>query len=195
MATTHRHRIEERGFRPRFRPSRRRFLATGLAGAVVLGGAGLLAARPGRARVPDQGGFAFLRPPDRLIMGAIAPVLLEGALPAGEGERELALAEVVAGVDRAFAVLPATTRAEARQLFDLMELAPARVLLAGLWRDWNEAAPDDLDRALRSWRNSRFDLLRTAYLALHEVTVFAWYANPRAWPAMGYDGPPKVSGG
>lgn len=180
-------------FRPAFRPSRRRFLATGGVGIVLLSGAGLVAPLRARAETAAADGFAFLRPADRAIMGAVAPVLLEGALPDEASEREIALAEVVAGVDRAFAVLPPTTRTEARQLFDLLGFAPARMLVAGLWRDWAAAAPGAIDGALRSWRDSRFDLLRTAYLALHEVTMVSWYANPRAWPSIGYEGP-RVDG-
>ena len=40
--------------------------------------------------------------------------------------------------------------------------------------------------------DSRFALLRSAYAALHQLVFAAWYANPRAWAATGYGGPPSL---
>jgi hypothetical protein len=39
---------------------------------------------------------------------------------------------------------------------------------------------------------SGFALLRSAYDALHQIVLAAWYGNPRSWPAIGYGGPPSV---
>ena len=167
----------------RLRPSRRQFLKAGVAGCAALTLASLAARAPARA---DQGAFAFLGPQDRVIVAAIAPVMLAGALPEG------AVPEVVLGVDQAIAGLAPATQDELRQLFDLLGLGIARVLVAGLWPAWEEAGAEDVAAFLERWRTSRFDLLRSAYLGLHELIIAAWYGNPGAWPRIGYPGPPEL---
>jgi len=178
----------------RFRPSRRQFLKAGVAGCAVLALASLAARAPARAQsgTPPEQPFAFLGPKDRAIVAAIAPVMLAGALPVGEVEREPTVAEVVRGVDRAISGLAPATQAELRQLFDLLGLAIARVVVAGLWPAWEEAGAADIAAFLERWRTSRFDLLRSAYLGLHELIIAAWYGNERAWLRIGYPGPPEL---
>lgn len=173
------------------RPSRRELLKTGVLGCAALAIVGLAAAAWARAQ-PIEGDFTFLTPEDRVIVAAIAPVMLAGALPAGGTERASAEIEVVRGVDRAISGLAPATQAELRQLFDLLGLGIARVLVAGLWPSWDEAGAEDIAGFLERWRTSRFDLLRSAYLGLHELIIAAWYGNPRAWPRIGYPGPPEL---
>ena len=173
------------------RPSRRELLKTGVLGCATLAFVGLAAGARARAQ-PIEGDFTFLTPEDRVIVAAIAPVMLAGALPAGGTERASAEIEVVRGVDRAISGLAPATQAELRQLFDLLGLGIARVLVAGLWPSWDEAGAEDIAGFLERWRTSRFDLLRSAYLGLHELIIAAWYGNPRAWPRIGYPGPPEL---
>ena len=175
------------------RPSRRQLLKAGVLGCAALAFASLAArARAQGAAQPLAGDFAFLTPEDRVIVAAIAPVMLAGALPAGGAARQSAEAEVVEGVDRAISGLAPATQAELRQLFDLLGLGIARVLVAGLWPSWDEAGAEDIAGFLARWKESRFDLLRSAYLGLHELIIAAWYGNPRAWPRIGYPGPPEL---
>ena len=175
------------------RPSRRQVLKTGVLGCAVLGIAALTATNLARGQLAaaiDAERFAFLTPDDRAVVTAIAPVMLDGTLPAGGAERAAAMRDVVLGVDRAISGLPPATQAELRQLFDLLGLGIARIMVAGLWQPWERAEPQDIAAFLRSWRESWFSLLRTAYLALHELIFAAWYGNPRSWPRIGYPGPP-----
>ena len=44
---------------------------------------------------------------------------------------------------------------------------------------------------MQDWRLHRFALLRTAYGALHDLSLGAWYAQPASWNAIGYPGPLK----
>ena len=127
----------------------------------------------------------------RAIVAAIVPALLEGALPAGE-EAAPARAEVVAAVDQTIAGLPPAVRNELDQLFSLLDFAPTRCLVAGVWSPWSEASRDDIAAFLDRWRASRFALLRSAYGALHQIVFAAWYGDSRAWPAIGYGGPPSL---
>ncbi len=128
----------------------------------------------------------------RDIIAAIVPELLKGAIPY---EAVAARAEVVAGVDRAIAGLPPATRKELDELFSLLSFAPTRCLVAGVWAPWRSASPESIAEFLDRWRDSRFALLRSAYGALHQLVLAAWYGNPRSWSAIGYAGPPSLEFG
>jgi hypothetical protein len=64
-----------------------------------------------------------------------------------------------------------------------------------VWSPWPEATRESIAAFLVGWRTSRFALLRSAYGALHQIILGAWYGNPRAWPAIGYPGPPSLGSG
>jgi len=61
-------------------------------------------------------------------------------------------------------------------------------------QDWPPvpAADADWSATLDRLRDSHIGLLRAAYDALHQLVMAAWYGNPRAWPAIGYPGPPEL---
>ncbi len=84
-------------------------------------------------------------------------------------------------------------RKEIDQLFALLAFAPSRALLAGVWSPWSEASARSIAAFLAQWRDSRFALKRSAYGALHQLIMAAWYGSPDAWPAIGYPGPPSLA--
>ena len=127
----------------------------------------------------------------RTVLAAIIPVLLQGALPATP-DAPAARAETLARVEAAVAGLPPATRKEIAELFSLLSFAPTRCLVAGVWSSWSEATADSVAAFLARWRDSRFALLRSGYAALHQLVFAAWYADPRAWAATGYVGPPAL---
>jgi hypothetical protein len=169
------------------RISRRTLLKAGLAG-----GAALLLARclytPSSSRAPSAS--AGLESGARSILAALIPVMLEGALPRDADAS--ARAEVLAAIEQEIAGLPPATREELAQLFSLLGFAPTRCVVAGVWSAWPDATEASIASFLNRWRDSRFPLLRSAYAALHQLILAAWYANPRAWPATGYAGPPSL---
>lgn len=169
------------------RLSRRTLLKVGVAGAATL----LLARWLYHPAPPRTDSRNALDPAARSIVAAIIPVFLDGALasdPQVTGARD----ETLAGVERAINGLPPATRQEISDLFSLLAFAPTRCLLAGIWSPWPEASAEAIESFLRRWRGSRFALLRSAYAALHQLVLSAWYAQPRAWPAIGYPGPPPL---
>jgi len=50
----------------------------------------------------------------------------------------------------------------------------------------------DIEKFLRNWQESRVDLLKSGYQALHDLVFGAWYADPASWAAIGYAGPPSL---
>ena len=171
--------------------SRRTFLTAGIAGGAALVLARWFAARDSPRDVDAQR-FEWLDAPAREIVAAIVPVMLAGALPTLGPDVLSARDEVVAGVDRAIAGLPPAVRKEIGELFALLDFAPTRSLIAGIWSRWERAPAADIAAFLDTWRDSRFALLRSGYAALHQLVDAAWYGNPRAWQAIGYSGPPSL---
>jgi len=158
--------------------TRREFLKTGVAGALLLNIAGC-------SRAPGDGGRA-------VVLAALIPVFLEGALPAGGETRSELITRTIAGVEKAIAGLSLSTQKEVGELFDLLSFAPTRMIVVGIWSPWPEATPQAIGEFLESWRHSRFDLLKSGYAALHDLIFGAWYARPDTWAAINYPGPPKV---
>jgi hypothetical protein len=179
-------------------PTRRQFLRAGIAG-----GALLLAVRAAYGPfsadpvVAEDTGFdyAVLRAKDRSVLAAVAPVMLAGALPAGDREREQAIVAVIRGVDRAVSGLPPGVQEEVAELFALLGFPLTRRLLAGVGSPWLQASAESVQGFLERWRASRLALLRSAYAALHELIMAAWYGNPAAWARIGYPGPPAITTG
>jgi hypothetical protein len=165
---------------------RRRFLKLGLIGAIGLaaGGAVYRAVRGPAPLAP----FA-LDGDASLVLGALIPALLAGMLPTEPAARGAAVAHTAERVKGAVRGLPLATQKEVQDLFGLLALAPARRFLAGVSGDWAGATPDQVGEFLQSWRHHRLATLQTAYLALHDLVLGAWYSDPASWPAIGYPGP------
>lgn len=166
---------------------RRLFLALGFAGAATFAAAGWWVA--GR-KWPADG----LDVEAQEIVAALVPAMLGDALPASGVARGEAISETVRHVQRAIAGLPPAARAEIGQLFALLSLTPARRAFAGVASPWASASDAEIAAFLDSWRDSRWELKRSAYDALHQLINAAWYGNPRAWNAIGYPGPPALEG-
>ena len=174
-------------------PTRRTFLVAGIAGGTTLAAAWLL--RGGRHPSSATGATAALSRLDRdapAIIAAIAPVMLEGALPADAAGHAAALDATVANVASAVAGLPPAAQKELSQLFALLAFAPTRLALGGIATTWPEARPEAVAAMLARWRERSFALLRSAHAALHQLIFAAWYGDPAAWTAIGYPGPPEL---
>jgi len=126
------------------------------------------------------------------IFRAVGRAVLEGSLPADGVERERALEAHLTRVDDTLAAFPASTQAELSQLLSLLACAPGRLGLAGLQADWPDASLAELQRALQGMRVSRLATRQQIYHALRDLTNAAFYADPSAWPLLGYPGPQSV---
>ena len=167
-------------------PSRRRFVFIGATGAAALIAARWLepAVKPPAAPLSADGAD---------VMRALAPAFLDGALPVEPAERREAIESTVAAIATAIDGLPPAAQDELATLFSLLALAPVRIAFAGLDAAWRDVPVDDANAFLTRLRESRWPVKRAAYDAFHQLTFAAWYANPRAWPAIGYPGPPALA--
>lgn len=163
---------------------RRAFLKAGLLGAFVLAAGGAAY----RALNPPQLERYAMDAKARAIVAALVPAMVGPVLPQEAAARQAALDGAVQRVAATIGGLPLTTQKEVADLFALLSLAPSRRLLAGIG-DWQTATPEELAAFLQSWRTHRIAMLQTAYHALHDIVLGAWYADPSSWTAVGYPGP------
>ena len=175
------------------RITRRGLLRAGLVGSAVLWAGGQIGCAARRVTSPhgDAGARrAVLTPPGEEILRAVIPVVLGSLLPSEEDGREQALAAGLTVLDDYLAFLPVPLQHEACDVFETLDLWPARVLLVGTWSAWREMPPATVEAFLRSARSSRFDLVRRMFAFLQSMAVLAWFDQRAAWPAIGYPGPP-----
>lgn len=149
--------------------TRRKLLLGGLAAAGALAAGDVL--------------YEFSSDDDRVIVAAIAPVMIGLDVPAED---------VVRGFDVAVAGLPLAVQAEVHQLLGILRFPITRALVAGIWHPWHKADRQEIAGFLERWRYSNMTQLRSAYDALHQLVLAAWYGNNTAWTAIGYAGPPRV---
>jgi hypothetical protein len=174
--------------------TRRTFILAGVAGSAALAGAYWWRGRGSGAPVaPELVPLARLDADAPAIVTAVIPGFLGGALPSEPDARREAVSRTAAAVARAASMLPPAPQRELGQLFALLGFAPARFFLAGVVSDWPEARESEIVGFLDRWQQSRHTLQRSAYDALHQLVFAAWYGDARAWPAIGYSGPPVIS--
>lgn len=169
------------------RTSRRTFLAVGGLAALALGAGG---AWYRATHQPAAHGFA-LDGEARAALHAIAPAILDGALAHDPGRRAQQLGSAIEAVETAIRGLPQATQEQVQDLFGLLALRPARRLLTGVPTGWDSADIVHVSAFLQDWRVHRFAMMRSAYGALHDLVLGAWYAQPASWDAIGYPGPPR----
>ena len=172
--------------------TRRQFIKAGIGGALLLAAAAILHKPLDRAGKQALVAGNPLDPSLRTVVQAIAPVILQGAFPAAGPGRAAALERITGSVALAVAALSAAAQKEVAELFALLAFAPTRIAVAGLSAPWDQAGLADIEGFLRRWQHSRMDLLKTGYLALHDLVLGAWYADPATWAAIGYPGPPAL---
>jgi hypothetical protein len=166
--------------------TRRTFLKAGMLSAAVLaaGGGWYRHMHPAPPR-----GFV-LDGEARAALDAIVPAILSGALPDAPADRTRSIAATTERVHQAILGLPLSAQQEVQDLFGLLAIGPARRLLTGIPASWANAKEADVAAFLQDWRVHRLSLLRTAYAALHDLVLGAWYSEPAHWDAIGYPGPP-----
>jgi hypothetical protein len=173
-------------------PGRRVFLKTGLAGGLLLAVAAAFHEPLTRWTRKELVERLPRSEAQRAALTAIIPAMLRGALPTDKAERAAAVSSAVNGVAIAVASLGASAQEEVAELFALLMFAPTRITVAGVLYPWDETSEADVAAFLTRWRTSRLGLLQSGYLALHDLVLGAWYADPAHWAAIGYPGPPLL---
>lgn len=176
-------------------PDRRGFLKLGLTGSGLLLGAGLLGNLHGcathqLASQPERP-LKLLREKDAIILTAVIPVILKGALPADPQERQQHIDAMLIRTDEFLVHSSEYAYGEFALLFNLMYMAPTRIMMTGLWSSWENASEDSIEEFLTGWRDSRINLFRMGYGQLTQLTSIVHYSDPGSWTDDIYPGPPQ----
>ena len=160
---------------------RRTLLRLGLAGTAIVAviGGGIAIVRPGLDG-------STLSPPARQIFRAVALAVLDTMLPTPPDD---AIASLLQRLDVTISGLPPPARIELSQLLAVLATVGGRRMLTGVDVDWAEASIAQVQRGLRTMRDSSFDLPQQAYHALRDLTNAAYFADPSTWSRIGYPGP------
>lgn len=171
-------------------PSRRRILQVGLAGGALLavGGVGL-AVMPG-ALTPPRRPLRALTPRQYAVLAAFA----ERTCPRGDGWPSADQLDVAGFVDDQLAECPPTLAEEVGAGLLLLENALVGLLLDGRPRTFTGSSPEQQDRILAAWRDSRLAVRRSVIKGVGSLCAVAYWSSPEIWPRAGYPGPPEVPG-
>lgn len=169
--------------------SRRRFIFVGVAGAIAAGAA-LVLPRLGKSGVVPKGSTLVQEHSDMLCV--VAAAVLGPALPVDAANREAELARVITAAGALIDNFPPSTRREVGDLFGLLALKPARMIL-GFSGNWEMSDAAAVAQSLLALRDSSIGLKQQAYFALHDMVLGSFYSEPKTWISTGYPGPPKLA--
>lgn len=179
--------------------SRRRFLRTGLCGAVFLATVSVTAGLSDYAgqlsAVDTQRGasyrFYFLTAEDIGLFEALLPAILGSALPAQDQASRAAIAGTIERIDAGIHHFGPANQKELRQLFDLLTFGLTRMAVAWIGSSWRNVTAEQADAFLHRWRSSRIGLFNNGYMALTKISNVAFYGDKDNWHLSGYPGPPQ----
>ena len=169
--------------------SRRRFIFVGVAGAIAAGAA-LVLPRLNKSDVAPKGSVLAQEHADMLCV--VAAAVLGPALPVDTANREAELTRVITAAGALIDNFPASTRREVGDLFGLLALKPARMIL-GFSGNWEMSEVPAVAQSLLALRDSSIGLKQQAYFALHDMVLGSFYSAPQTWISTGYPGPPTLA--
>lgn len=186
--------------------SRRSLLKTGFWGSMLLAGGSLGAGLTGCASTPagqhqldaDTTGpgykYRFLSEDDLVLLSAIIPIIVRDQPSTRTAEFDAdAEQKRLLDIDTAIYYFSDANKSEVRQLFDLLNFAPTRGLLGGVWSSWDNASDADIEEFLDDWRYSSMSLLNKAYAAIIKIISTSWYIQQENWHLSGYPGLPELA--
>lgn len=168
--------------------SRRKFIFVGVVGAVAAGAA-LVLPRLGQSGSAPNG--VVLAQAHGDMLRVVAAAVLGSALPADAPSRAAELTRLLAAIGALIDNFPPSTRREIGDLFGLLALKPARMIL-GFSGDWQTSDVASTAQSMLALRDSSIALKQQAYFALHDMVLGSFYSAPQTWISTGYPGPPKL---
>jgi hypothetical protein len=179
--------------------SRRAFLRSGLVGVAVLGvsGLGLALQRTKLAPTPKEG-LRVLTPEQYSILTAVAartcpPRASEPGKPPSPGTGPDGI-DVALLADRLLELLDDDVKAGVGLALNVLESSVAGALFFERTAPFTQLSPEDQDRVLLAFARSKVALRRTIYRSVSGLTGVLYFGDPRAWPSVGYPGPPSPAG-
>jgi len=124
-----------------------------------------------------------------LVLSAILPALLYGALPTDSTAAMAALQRTEQAVSDFMPFLPLRQQQQLDQLFNLLAHRFSRLGLTGYWLALDNLPVNARLALLQRWRDSYLVLLQQAYHGLRELLYGAYYGQPEHWQNLSYSAP------
>ncbi len=121
-----------------------------------------------------------------LVLDAILPALLLGALPEEQKAQQSVLLQTRQAALEFLPFLPKRTQRELSQLFLLLSSQLTRLALTGHMLTLDALSISQRLQLLDSWRTSYLALLQQAFNGLRALLLGAYYGQPIQWPAISY---------
>jgi len=125
-----------------------------------------------------------LRPDDARVLGAIADRMVFTGDPAMPRFGDTA---GLAAIDTALLQLPPATAGQLHWALVLFEYGPP--IFAARFSTFTGLSDDAKDDYLTGWEQSRFEVRRTAFRALKNLSMLGYYAQDATWKGIHYTGP------
>lgn len=172
-----------------FNTSRRGFLHLSATAAAALTVGASIAGLSGCSVTPTAKRYQVLRAGDLEFLTAIAPLILSKSYPGTLADA--APERLLHAIDTLIGTLQDYSKSQLLQLFDVMQVAPLRVMMGAPWNTWSEASGTDIEAFLQDWKSSSLQLKRMGYASLCKLLVMCWYSQPETFASTGYPGAPK----
>jgi hypothetical protein len=170
--------------------SRRALLRSGLVGfGLVLVSGTSIALRSGRPRRLPPGGLRVLTPAEYATFAAIADRVCPDPRPGVPGATAL---DVAGLADQLFVRASDDAREGIKTALAIFENGLTGALFFERVTPFTALSPEDQDRTLLAFRNSRVAIRRTLYRALSNLAASIYYGHPDTWEGIGYGGPPDL---
>lgn len=127
--------------------------------------------------------------PAVLVLDALLPAVLMGALPADIATQQRSLQQCRDAVLEFMAYLPQSQQQQLNLLFKLLQQDLVRLALTGQWLHLADLPVSQRLDLLLSWRDSYFSLLQQAFSGLRELIYGAFYGQPEHWLHLNYRAP------
>ena len=172
---------------------RRSFLKLGAASSATLTAVGLTASLSGCSEtLPENGEWRVLKQQDRIMLSAIAPVMLKGSLPTDEKEQQTAINKILSVIDSVVFNLGPYNAKQMSDLFMLLNFGATRGLTTGVWSKWENASETEIENFITKWRESSLGLFNLGFNGISQLLIAAWFGQKETWQAIGYPGPPHA---
>ena len=126
--------------------------------------------------------------PARLVLDALIPVFLHGALASDTPAAQAQIVQVRDDILNFVPFLSLDAQHELQQLFGLLQHRLARLALTGYLSTLAELDLAQRIALMSSWRESYIKLLQDAWQGLKELCTGAFYGDPTQWPLLRYPG-------
>ncbi|MCB5227236.1 hypothetical protein JAO78_010470 [Alishewanella sp. 16-MA] len=121
-----------------------------------------------------------------LVLSALLPALLLGALPTAATLAEAELIRTKTAIADFIPFLPLRQQQELHQLFNLLAQRLTQLGLTGHLSHLTSLSLPQRLSLLAAWRDSYLQLLQQAYHGLRELLYGAYYGQPEHWAALPY---------